>query len=223
MACLVRPLIEFQQEDRRHPPDILQPAILELLAASISATNLALVHICWIAFKEAIGNHPEIVPIESELTQYNNAALCRGTSFGHLLAPVRVCQDSYCPNYRDSGDIMTLKEPMSHKATLHTLGNGSFPVYTTSLYCRGVPHHIQVAQHFFVESPLLELFANGMVFGWLSSSNWARMYNAALSRMNSHIANIKIAELGCSKDENTEKCRSGKRKVVAQTGTEPQR
>jgi hypothetical protein len=30
-------------------------------------------------------------------------------------------------------------------------------------------------------------------------------------------------ELGCSKNENTEKCRSGKRKVVAQTGTEPQR
>ncbi|KAJ7367056.1 hypothetical protein DFH08DRAFT_658124, partial [Mycena albidolilacea] len=98
MACLARPLIEFQQEDRRCPPDILQPAILKLLAASISETNLALVHICWIAFKEVIWNHPEIVPIESELTQYNNAALCRGTSFGHLLPPVRVCQDLYCPN-----------------------------------------------------------------------------------------------------------------------------
>ncbi|KAJ7367201.1 hypothetical protein DFH08DRAFT_798027 [Mycena albidolilacea] len=30
-------------------------------------------------------------------------------------------------------------------------------------------------------------------------------------------------ELGCSKNENTEKCRSGKRKVMAETGTEPQR
>lgn len=33
-------------------------------------------------------------------------------------------------------------------------------------YYGGVPHVIQVAQHFFMESPLLELFSNGMVFGW---------------------------------------------------------
>ncbi|KAK7012469.1 hypothetical protein R3P38DRAFT_2790720 [Favolaschia claudopus] len=83
---------------------------------------------------------------------------------------------------------MTLKEPLSHKATMHTLRNGALPVYSchrryypnyhvrksTSLrtYYGGVPRSIQVAQHFYIESPLLELFANGMVFGWLSSSNW---------------------------------------------------
>ncbi|KAJ7716984.1 hypothetical protein B0H14DRAFT_3171010 [Mycena olivaceomarginata] len=207
MACLAQPLIEFQQEDRRRP--------------SISETNLALVHTCWIASKEVIWNHPEIVPIESELTRYN------GPSVPGLILP----KLSRLWEYNDA----------ANKATFHTLRNRSLPVYTTSLkifiavqillrtYYGGVPHHIQVAQHFFVESPLLELFANRMVldgemayYQQLSSSNWARIYNASLSRMNFHIANNKIAELGCSQNEDTEKCRSGKQKVVAQTGTEPQ-
>ncbi|KAJ7254456.1 hypothetical protein C8J57DRAFT_1035565, partial [Mycena rebaudengoi] len=108
-------------------------------------------------------------------------------AFGHLFPPVRVCQDPSCSKYCAHENIMTLSEPMTHKSTLHTLRNGALLVYTTSLYCRGchrrychnyfvhktsslgtyyggVPQNIQVAQHFFVESPLLELFANGMVF-----------------------------------------------------------
>ncbi|KAK7001157.1 hypothetical protein R3P38DRAFT_3612695 [Favolaschia claudopus] len=196
MACLARPLIEFQVEDRRRPPDFLHCGLLELLAATVYEQNLDLVQTCWAAFKEIIWNHPEVQPTEEEIKEYNDAALCRGTSFAHLLPPVRVCQDSYCPNYRDSEDIMTLKEPLSHKATMHTLRNGAPPVYSTSLYCRGCHRryypNYHVAQHFYIESPLLELFANGMVFGWLSSSNWARIYNIALARTESHVLNNKI-------------------------------
>lgn len=33
-------------------------------------------------------------------------------------------------------------------------------------YYVGVPDVIQVAQHFFIESAVLEFFVNGMVFGW---------------------------------------------------------
>jgi hypothetical protein len=33
-------------------------------------------------------------------------------------------------------------------------------------YYGGVPEILQVAQHFFFESALLELFATAMVFGW---------------------------------------------------------
>ncbi|KAK7035094.1 hypothetical protein R3P38DRAFT_2518773, partial [Favolaschia claudopus] len=66
---------------------------------------------------------------------------------------------------------------------------GALPVYITSLSCRkchrryynnyyidhtaslrvyyaGVPEVLQVATHFFIESALLKVFANGMVFGW---------------------------------------------------------
>lgn len=110
-------------------------------------------------------------------------------------------------NYRSDETILTLAEPVSHKATLFTLSEGAIPIYTTSLYCRGmclsfnsvktiihtesqgcnrryyhnyyvhkqsstrtyyggVPDELQVAEHYFVESSLLEFFANGMVFGW---------------------------------------------------------
>jgi hypothetical protein len=79
MACLARPLIEFQQKDLRRPPDFLHHGLLELLAVSISETNLSLVQTCWVAFKEIIWTHPEVVPTENEVIKYNNAALCRGT------------------------------------------------------------------------------------------------------------------------------------------------
>ncbi|KAK6966911.1 hypothetical protein R3P38DRAFT_2815664 [Favolaschia claudopus] len=79
MACLARPLIIFQVEDRRRPPDLLHCGLLELLAAAVSEGNLDLVQTCWVAFKDIIWDYPEIVPTEEEITQYNNAALCHGT------------------------------------------------------------------------------------------------------------------------------------------------
>ncbi|KAJ7663445.1 hypothetical protein B0H17DRAFT_1144090 [Mycena rosella] len=113
---------------------------------------------------------------------------------------------------------MTLTDPLTHKATLYTLQSGVLPVYMSSLYCHscnrryyhnyyvhkqsslrtyygGVPNVIQGAQYFFIESALSGLFANGMVFGWdrLSASNWARIYNCALSEIDPHIANNKLA------------------------------
>lgn len=118
---------------------------------------------------------------------------------------MRVCQIFGCEHYRESDDIATLAEPVTHKATLFTLHNGALPVFTTSTYCRGknyflqsfsgrrhitgcnrryyhnyfvhkqgntrtyyagVPQYLQVAQHFFIESSVLELFTTGKVFGW---------------------------------------------------------
>ncbi|KAJ7118529.1 hypothetical protein C8R43DRAFT_1137271 [Mycena crocata] len=60
-------------------------------------------------------------------------------------------------------------------------------------YYGGVPDVVQVAQHFFIESALLELFTNNMVFGWLSATNCARIYNEALSSPQPHIVNNKLA------------------------------
>jgi regulation of enolase protein 1 (concanavalin A-like superfamily) len=37
------------------------------------------------------------------------------------------------------------------------------------VYYGGVPQFIQVAQHFFMESALLEFFATAKVFGWYDS------------------------------------------------------
>ncbi|KAF7354501.1 hypothetical protein MVEN_01139400 [Mycena venus] len=60
-------------------------------------------------------------------------------------------------------------------------------------YYGGVPDVVQVAQHFFIESALLELFSNCMAFGWLSGTNCARIYNEALSSPHSNILNNKLA------------------------------
>ncbi|KAK7020302.1 hypothetical protein R3P38DRAFT_3194859 [Favolaschia claudopus] len=61
------------------------------------------------------------------------------------------------------------------------------------VYYGGVPNVLQVATHFFIESSLLELFANGMVFGWISASNWARIYECGLAEPSPHVRNNKLA------------------------------
>ncbi|KAJ7164484.1 hypothetical protein C8R46DRAFT_901653 [Mycena filopes] len=233
MACLARQTIAFQQVNNRRPPPVLPLPILRTLAASLEVTETRLIQTCWAAFKEILWEHPDVSPTDGEILTYNNAALVNGSckrppnsfngnvhrksiAFRHIYPPVRVCLEPNCSNHRETDDIMTLTEPMTHKATLYTAKNGALPVYSSSLYCRqchrryyhnyyvhkssslrtyygGVPNVIQVAQHFFVESTLLELFANGMVFGWLSASNWARIYNCALADPNAHMTNNKLA------------------------------
>ncbi|KAJ7239735.1 hypothetical protein C8J57DRAFT_1019287, partial [Mycena rebaudengoi] len=98
MASLARPAIEFQQVDKRNPPAVLHPQILETIAASLGVTDINVVSICWSAFKDIIWDHRAVSPTEEEIKIYNDAALDRGTSFHHVYPPVRVCQISGCRN-----------------------------------------------------------------------------------------------------------------------------
>ncbi|KAH6901186.1 hypothetical protein BKA70DRAFT_1114809, partial [Coprinopsis sp. MPI-PUGE-AT-0042] len=139
--------------------------------------------------------------------------------FMHLYPPVRSCMTDGCSGACSDPNILTLTEPRSHPATLFTLNHGALPIYTTSLYCRGclrryhhnyvlhnrsesrtfypgVPEVIQVAQHFFFEARLLEFFANGKVFGWLSSLNCARIYNQSLAHTDAYRYNNRLAFAG---------------------------
>jgi hypothetical protein len=79
MSCVARPLIEFQHKDKSSPPAYLDQGLLMLLGRCISVPNLEIVQICWVAFKDIIWSHPDVVPTENEITQYNEAALSRGT------------------------------------------------------------------------------------------------------------------------------------------------
>ncbi|KAJ7692857.1 hypothetical protein B0H17DRAFT_1132835 [Mycena rosella] len=147
MACLVMQTIAFQQ----------------------------LGQTCWAAFKDILWDHPMITPTDEEIITYNNAALGNGTAYRHIYPPVRVCSNPECTNHRNINDIMTLTDPLTHKATLYMLQSGVLPVYMSSFYCRscnrryyhnyyvhkqsllrtyygGVPNVIQVAQHFFTET-----------------------------------------------------------------------
>ncbi|KDQ09951.1 hypothetical protein BOTBODRAFT_116421, partial [Botryobasidium botryosum FD-172 SS1] len=71
------------------------------------------------------------------------------------------------------------------KATLFTLREGALPVFCNSLICQGCStryyHSYKVTMHHFMESALLELFVNQMVFMWSSASNCARVYNFTLN------------------------------------------
>ncbi|KAK7026326.1 hypothetical protein R3P38DRAFT_3269302 [Favolaschia claudopus] len=215
-ASLAKEEIEFSIPNRELCPLSLPTKILRVLASALGECDTRLIEICWSAFGELVWTQPEIAATDEEILAFNDAALLHQTSFRHLFPPVRSCQSPICVNHRDDKSIMTLKEPLTHRATLFTVKHGALPIYTTSFYCRachiryyhdyhvhkqsslrtyygGVPDVVQVAQHFFVESALLELFTNNMVFGWLSGTNCARIYNEALSSPHAHIVNNKTA------------------------------
>ncbi|KAF8054159.1 hypothetical protein FPV67DRAFT_1441185 [Lyophyllum atratum] len=175
------------------PPITLPGNILKILSLCLSLEE-SVVQAFWDALKTVVWAHIEVVLSEVEIQLYNKHALALLTF----------------------GDMLTLVELVTHKASLFTLKEGALPVYTTSLYCRGcfrryyhnysvhkqtstrtyyegVPDCVQVAQHFFIESPVLELFANGMTFGWLSATNCARIYNRTLGLHLSHVVNNILA------------------------------
>ncbi|KAJ7028171.1 hypothetical protein C8F04DRAFT_1044296 [Mycena alexandri] len=215
-ASLARESIEVSQHNKLECPTELPSYILRTLATALGEKDTRLTEICWTAFRELVWTQPIISPTVDEILAYNDASVCHQTSFRHLYPPTRSCKTADCVNHRDDENILTLGELLTHTATLFTLEHGALPVYTTSLYCRscktryyhnyhvhkktsartyygGVPDVVQVAQHFFIESALLELFANNMVFGWLSATNCARIYNQALSTPRQHVLNNKLA------------------------------
>lgn len=59
------------------------------------------------------------------------------SAYHHMYPPNRVCTTPDCPRFHSSNTVKMLTEPVTHKATLFTLREGSLPIYTTSFYCRG--------------------------------------------------------------------------------------
>ncbi|TCD71044.1 hypothetical protein EIP91_000543 [Steccherinum ochraceum] len=126
-----------------------------------------------------------------------------------LFPPTRTClQCKQSTRGRDHGTNprdTELVEEQSHAVTLFTLNYGPLPSYSASSYCRHChtryyPDYyvhtnatvrsyyikpqssIQVAQHYYMEIRLIELFTNMMVSSWTSATNCARIYNNALTR-----------------------------------------
>ncbi|KDQ11638.1 hypothetical protein BOTBODRAFT_114058 [Botryobasidium botryosum FD-172 SS1] len=110
----------------------------------------------------------------------------------------RVCTGSQC-------NMSQLGEPKIHEAMLFTLESGVLPIWSISLYCQkcctqyyhnyyvhdnasmrtyytGVPDIIQVAQHFFIETRLLQFWGTSTLFAATSGSNHANAYNKELAR-----------------------------------------
>ncbi|KAI0350653.1 hypothetical protein OH77DRAFT_1572366 [Trametes cingulata] len=208
LCKLVRPAVELTLRDNRQPPPRLPEHVHEFLAASLckSYTEIAWY---WCAFRHAAWTSSSMAPTREDIESFRAHGLSRGIG--------AVCLERTCVNHRPSDEIMTLTEPLSYRATLFTLREGALPVYTTSLYCHAChrryhpnyyvdnagslrtfyegppPTVLQVSTHFFIEAAVLELFGNGMMFGWLSANNCARLYNAALARVDAHIHNNPLA------------------------------
>ncbi|PPQ67448.1 hypothetical protein CVT26_007242 [Gymnopilus dilepis] len=226
-AILVRPTLQASVKDTSCPPDALPRRVLLTLSRALKA-SIPTVEDCWQALKRNVWTSSNIVASVEEIHLLNECGRPFEIGYRHLYPPTRTCRKAGCRNQRDSDEVKTLSEPVTHKATLFTLREGALPVYSTYSstyalrmltadaagchrryyhnysvhkqsssreYYGGVPEVIQVSQHFFMESSLLELFAVGKNLGWLSSLNCSKIYNECLGFLHSHIVNQKKAYL----------------------------
>lgn len=79
------------------------------------------------------------------------------------------CQTTYHPNY-----------------AIHKDERAYFP---------GIPEHIQVAEHVYVETRVLKLFTALALLSWTSSTNAAHVYHLALSQLDSNRDSVALFQL----------------------------
>ncbi|KAH7905581.1 hypothetical protein BJ138DRAFT_1105867 [Hygrophoropsis aurantiaca] len=99
------------------------------------------------------------------------------------LLPVQSCwsafKDIVC-NHKEiilSAEEISLydKHGLEHNIECNTRYCNNYRVHhptSTRTYYSGIPSLIKAAKHFFIDIALLELFAAGGIFGWLSSMNY---------------------------------------------------
>ncbi|KAF4607371.1 hypothetical protein EYR38_001439 [Pleurotus pulmonarius] len=180
-SLLAKPYIQSRCLPGAEAPTSLPLPVDELLARCLN-WEIDQVSAGWEVFRESVwGEELELRATEHQIQIYTALASdILQSSYRHIFPPTRFYTYPEC--------TARLTEPVTHKATLHTLREGSLTVYTTSLYCRkcyvryyhnysvhnasslrtyydGVPDVIQVAPHFFIEAALLEFFVAGKVFG----------------------------------------------------------
>ncbi|KIJ60382.1 hypothetical protein HYDPIDRAFT_98972 [Hydnomerulius pinastri MD-312] len=210
LTSMALPYIRHSTANVSNPPASLPSRVVRLLSTAVECSPEAVQH-CWNVFKSVTWTSSSISPEVDEVELFNRAGQEHGMAYGDLFPPTRVCLNTACSGYRS-----TLSEPVVYEATLFTLRHGTLPIHSTSTYCRkcltryhpsyhvragvgmrtfyqGVPDVVQAADHYFLETALLELFAACKTFGWLSSMNCARIYNLALANPRAYVANNKRA------------------------------
>lgn len=76
-ACLAKPAIELYTKDRRVPPMKLPDHILNVLAGVLQC-QLKTIHAYWRGFRNAVWDHGEITPSDSEITRFNQFGVLEG-------------------------------------------------------------------------------------------------------------------------------------------------
>ncbi|KAF5338297.1 hypothetical protein D9758_015761 [Tetrapyrgos nigripes] len=131
-TTLAKSTISLEQRAFYNPPEKLPTHIARLLV-SLLAISEDVVGSLWENLKEVVWNSSDEVN-EQVIRRYNHFALQNGTSYRHLYPPSPFCQVPSCPH---AASKTPLREPSTYRATLFTLRDGTLPIYTTSLYCRG--------------------------------------------------------------------------------------
>ncbi|KAI6113982.1 hypothetical protein F5141DRAFT_1187666 [Pisolithus sp. B1] len=186
---MAKPAIEHHTLDICYPPGDL-PGSVERLLAGVLGAGVDVIQSYWVLLCHVVWQAEVVVPSASDIKQFNRYGEAEkiGKSVIMILQGV-------------------LTEPVTYQATWFTTSicfppecfcryHHNFSVHKNTnvrtYYC-GVPSTIQVATHFFIDTPLLELFANAKVSGWLSSMNCAWIYNVALVHPNAYILNNRLA------------------------------
>ncbi|KAF4617790.1 hypothetical protein D9613_006164 [Agrocybe pediades] len=138
-CTLARPSIEAGTSNIRIPPDTIS-VHTQILLGEVIGKDVLVIRELWSALKGQLwqlsisGDDPHgIVPTAEEIKCFNTFTLPLSTSYWHLYPPTRVCTSPGCENYREVNDILTLTEPLTHRAALFILHQGTLPIFTTSL------------------------------------------------------------------------------------------
>ncbi|KAF8512123.1 hypothetical protein JB92DRAFT_3173596 [Gautieria morchelliformis] len=192
-AILLKPAISFQQLDVRSPPSEL-PLHVHMFLCEALGWGWPAVAQFWQQLCEEVWNESEVAATVEDIRAFRQYGLLHGIG------------------ETETNTTLTLRQPSLYDATLFTKASGALPIFSHSLYCpnchihyhpnfsvskatsmrtyyHGVPDVVQVSQHHFFESALLELQATEMCFAWVSSTNCARVYNKALGPADAHQSN----------------------------------
>ena len=151
----LRSTLELRLTNLSSPSNCLPTDLVHVIAGAMSESTETIQQ-AWGQFNHEIWSMLGKIQLsEVDIHTYNECVLPLGTcvfstlyvhlieltdsfqAYRHLYPPTRVCNTSGCIGHRHSNNIKTLTEPVTYKATLFTLREGSLPIYTTSLYCRG--------------------------------------------------------------------------------------
>ncbi|PPQ87552.1 hypothetical protein CVT26_010631, partial [Gymnopilus dilepis] len=210
------------QKDVSLPPKHPPPSSLRLFASLFQVTP-ATISSLWNLLRFEVWSSPKAstAASEAEVKAYNKVALDLGTceflshSFRSLFdilrpslltsyPPTRVCMSKDCTAHRASDTTRTLTDPRTHKARLFTLREGALPIYTTSLYCRACHRryhrsysvqNVNISQHCFISSDLLEFSAVSKTQEVLSLTNCSRKYSRSIGLLNASVLNNLTAHM----------------------------
>ncbi|KAF8579378.1 hypothetical protein K439DRAFT_1620562 [Ramaria rubella] len=181
-------------------PDTIQlPLHVERFLSSVTAVDISVVKLCWIAFGDLILKDRDTLIISSDGDIFREHGHEYHIGAEHLRPPSRTCSKVQCQGHH-------LVDERKTEGQLFTLRRGVLPVWAVSSYCKNcstryyhnysvtlssapgatrnyyctISPFIQVTGHSYVEADLCKFIETQMVFTHASAQSISRVYNMAL-------------------------------------------